>query len=353
MLHASPAAANPAAVNARSWINRAFATAACALLSAPALAQTPPAAPPTPPAVYTPTSLEAEPGLPRTAEGRPDFQGEVWAVNFFPVFEATPLAATLVVTDEQAAKMLATMMAGMRKFPGFDLDPEAEDLLTGGEGLPLVRGERRSRLVVLPADGKLPIAPDAKPRLTGTNAITGAKDSYEQRPVGERCLMLSGGPPNYATVPYNRLRFIQTPDHVVIHNENGDEARIIPFADAHAAEGFETWYGDSIARWEGDTLVIETLRQKSRARLRGLTSNFLVDANARVIERFTRLSKTELLYQFTVEDPTVYTAPWLAEYSYYTTDTGMYPSPCHEHNYSLTHILLGQRVADAKAAKTP
>ena len=72
---------------------------------------------------------------------------------------------------------------------------------------------------------------------------------------------------------------------------------------------------------------------------------------AKVIERFTRLSKDELLYQFTVEDPKVYTAPWLAEYSFHASNTGMFPSPCHEHNYSLPNILLGQRMADLKAPK--
>ena len=70
-----------------------------------------------------------------------------------------------------------------------------------------------------------------------------------------------------------------------------------------------------------------------------------------MIERFTRLSTDELLYQFTVEDPKIYTAPWLGEYSFYSTDTGMFPSPCHEHNYSLPNILLGQRVADLRGAK--
>ena len=70
-----------------------------------------------------------------------------------------------------------------------------------------------------------------------------------------------------------------------------------------------------------------------------------------MIERLTRVSKTEMVYQFTVEDPKVYTAPWLGEYSFYAANTGMFPSPCHEHNYSLPNILLGQRMADLRAAK--
>jgi hypothetical protein len=70
-----------------------------------------------------------------------------------------------------------------------------------------------------------------------------------------------------------------------------------------------------------------------------------------VIERFTRVAENELLYQYTVEDPTVYTAPWLAEYSLYRTDQRMFEHACHEGNYSLPHILQAQRVQDAKAVK--
>lgn len=333
---------------------RASLLLASAFAIAPfASAQTPQAQPTAAAPVYTPTSLAAEPGLPRTPDGHPDFQDVVWATNFFPVFEASPLAASLVVSEAEARKIVDTMVAGMTSIPDFQIDPEASDIIGGTDGLPLVRGERRTRLIVLPANGKLPIAPEAKKLTAGSDATAGGKDDYERRPAGERCLVLSGNPPVHAVVSYNRLQLIQTPAHVVIHSENGDEARIIPFATEHKAPGPTSWFGDSIARWDGDTLVIETIRQNPKERIRGLMTKFIVDEDARVIERFTRLAKNELLYQFTIEDPKVYTAPWLGEFSFYSTDTGMFPSPCHEHNYSLPNILSGQRVADAKAARKP
>jgi hypothetical protein len=317
------------------------------LLATPtALAQTP--APESPPPVYTPTSLQAEPGLPRTPDGHPDFQTTIWATNFFPVFEASPLAATLVVSEAESKTFVDTMVKGIMSHPEFNIDPEGHVIIGGTDGLPIVRGERRSRLVVLPADGKVPLTPEAKKI---ASVSSDEKDDYEQRPSGERCLVLSGAPPAFVTISYNRLQFIQTRDHVVIHGENGDEARIVPFAADHSPTGPATWYGDSIARWNGDTLVIETIRQRPGEAIRGLFSKFLVNADAKVIERFTRFSTTELLYQFTVEDPAAYTAPWLAEYSFHASDTGMFPSPCHEHNYSLPNILLGQRMADLKVAK--
>ena len=328
-------------------MTRLLLASACAALLAPLVSAQTPASPP-PSAVYTPTSLQAEPGLPRTPDGRPDFQSAVWATNFFPVFEASPLAATLVVSETESKAFVDTMVKGIMSHPEFNIDPEGHVIIGGTDGLPIVRGERRSRLIVLPADGKVPLTPEAKKI---ASVSSDEKDDYEQRPSGERCLVLSGASPAFVTISYNRLQFIQTRDHVVIHGENGDEARIIPFAADHSPAGPATWYGASIARWDGDTLIIETIRQPQGEAIRGLFSKFLVNADAKVIERFTRLSQAELLYQFTVEDPKVYTAPWLAEYSFHASDTGMFPSPCHEHNYSLPNILLGQRMADLKAAK--
>lgn len=302
----------------------------------------------TAPPTYIPTSLQAEPDLPRTPGGHPDFQTVTWATNFFPVFEATPMAANLVVSEAEAKTFVDTMVKGILSNPALAIDPEGEIIIGDTDGLPRVRGERRSRIVVLPADGKVPLTPEAKKI---ANTSSDEMDDYEQRPSGERCLVLSGAPPNFVTVSYNRLQFIQTPDHIVIHGENGDEARIIPFAASHGPINAASWYGDSIARWEGDTLVVETIRQRQSEAVRGLFQKFLINADAKVIERFTRLSKDELLYQFTVEDPKVYTAPWLAEYSFFASDTGMFPSPCHEHNYSLPNILLGQRMADQRGMK--
>jgi hypothetical protein len=79
-----------------------------------------------------------------------------------------------------------------------------------------------------------------------------------------------------------------------------------------------------------------------------LPTSVLLGPDSKVIERYTRVSKDELLYQFTVEDPKIYTAPWLAEYSVFRAPYRMYPSSCHEENYSLPNILSGQRVADIR-----
>ena len=302
----------------------------------------------TDPFAHSPTSLQPTEALPRTPVGKPDFQNVVWATNYFPVFEATPMSSSLVVPEDEARRIVATTFAGMQPFLEESIDPEAHVIMGETDGLPIVRGERRTRLIVLPATGKLPLTDEARQIAKATDTTDGPKDDYEQRPAGERCLVVSGVPPIHAVISYNRQRIIQTPTHVVIHNENGDEARIIPFAAEHSAPGPRSWYGESIARWEGDTLVIDTIRTPPQERVRGLFTKFVINEDARIIERYTRLSMTELLYQFTIEDAAAYAEPWLAEFSFKASDTGMFASPCHEHNHSLPNILLGARMAEQR-----
>ena len=301
------------------------------------------------PFALSPTSLAPMSDIPRTPDGKPDFQGVVWATNYFPVFELSPMSSDLVVPEAEARRIVDTMFAGMASFLEESIDPEAHVIMGETDGLPIVRGERRTRLIVVPANGKLPLTDQARQLAKSTETMDGDKDDYEQRPSGERCLVVSGVPPIHAVISYNRQRIIQTQTHMVIHNENGDEARIIPFADTFDAPGPTSWYGDSIARWEGDTLVIKTTRTPELERVRGLMTKFVVNPDAIITERYTRLSTDELLYQFTIEDPWAYSEPWVAEFSFKAADTGMFPSPCHEHNHSLPNILRGQRVADAEA----
>jgi hypothetical protein len=321
-------------------------------LSSLAVAQTPAQAPPTTPApapvpaVYVPTSLQAEPGLPRTPDGHPDFQGVVWYTDFWPLMQSRPAAPALIISEEQAKALFETETAPLLNRPF--ADDTTRRIVGASRGLPIVRGQRRSRLVVLPADGKLPYTPEAREELAADDPEK--FDNPEERPLMERCIALAGAPPiSSPLLAYQR--FVQTPDYVVINTEEGDEARIIPFATAHRARELKPPLGDSIARWEGDTLVIETIGPPAGARVR-IVPRFIVSAESTVIERYTRLSKDELLYQYTVIDPKVYAAPWLAEHSLYRSDEVMYPSACHEANYSLPGILRGgQRVANARAAK--
>lgn len=285
---------------------------------------------------------------PRTSFGDPSFEG-VWTQNFVILMEAHPRVPMLVLpeTDAQAFAMQAA--TGIGNALDQSLDPEVPELMKMTDGLPIVRGERRTRSVVLPADGKLPYTEAAR-KESQRGPQSPRLDNPEERPNWERCITSLGLPPVHGmgTTSVNPRQFIQVPGQIVIHTEYGDEARIIPLTRDHKPKALHSWMGDSIAWWEGETLVVETIGAPANDRVRYF-SNLIVTPESVVTERFTRLSEDELLYQYTIVDPAVYTAPWLAEYSLYRTDQPMLEHACHEGNHSLPNILRGRRVRDARA----
>ena len=109
--------------------------------------------------------------------------------------------------------------------------------------------------------------------------------------------------------------------------------------------------GDSIGRWEGDTLVVETTNLRADEALRGgpAIGRLYVAAGARVVERFTRTARDEIRYEFTVEDPQVYARPWRAEMAFHPARGPIFEFACHEGNYSMPGILAGARRVEAQA----
>ena len=284
----------------------------------------------------------------RTWLGQPDLEG-MWSANFLMSFEASKDAPTLTVPESEAKVLLAARVKTASAFFESGLDPEVPALLRSIDGLPIVRGERRTRLVTLPADGRLPYTAAARRELQGSPGDDDF-DNPENRPNAERCLVGDGQPP-FSTLTFgDQLQILQTRDYVVLHSEYGDDMRVIPFADRHGPPTFRSRLGDSIARWEGGTLVIETIRLPDADRHR-LFPALIVSGDSTVVERLTRVSSRELLYQFTVIDPKVFSAPWSAEFSWYVTDKPMFEHACHEGNYSLSGILSGARHEEAAKAK--
>jgi hypothetical protein len=122
------------------------------------------------------------------------------------------------------------------------------------------------------------------------------------------------------------------------------DARIIPFTTTHAPPHMRKWLGDSIARWEGDTLVIETTNFTDKTRFRGSSDKL------KVTERFNRVDDKTLLYRFTVEDPTTWPRPWTGEYTWALAgpDEHLYEYACHEGNYAFEGIMKGERLLDSE-----
>jgi len=288
--------------------------------------------------------VEARSGSPAPVNAKPSLEGQ-WAANFTLTLEATPQTPNLVVSESEAKVLNPILGAQFAAFFLRGLDPEIPQLVQQSEGLPIVRGQRRTRAVVEPADGKMPYTPAALKILTSPPPPE-RLDNPEERPNAERCLVGAGQPPLASIIFGNELQILQFPDKVVLHTEYGNDLRVVPITDRHAPRALWTRLGDSIGRWEGSTLVIETVGMPDADSFR-IGPVMLVPGAATVIERLTPVSQRELLYQFTVIDPKTYAAPWKAEFSWYRTDKLMYEHACHEGNYSLPNILAGARHEEA------
>ncbi len=297
---------------------------------------------------------------PRNAYGQPDLQG-VWNTHFIVPVEARPDMPSLTLPEAEAAAFARKLNSEAGQLAIFAQDPEVAELRADPHRteLALVKGQRRTRQVVQPADGMLPLTRGARQQLHFIEQALQTqteppfpKDGPEVRPNWERCVVGWGQPPIASTSDINPRQFVQTRDAVVILSEYGPDLRIIPFSDQHGPLLQAGPLGDAIAHWEGETLVIETIGLPAKDTIRPFPTLF-VSPKAKVIERYTRVSKTELLYQYTVVDPSTYTAPWLAEYSLYRSDRPLYEFACHEGNYSLPNILAGARAAERAAAAKP
>jgi hypothetical protein len=294
---------------------------------------------------------------PRNALGQPDLQG-VWNTHFFLPMEARPDMTRLTLPEAEATEYARKLNVEAGKLAIFAQDPEVAEIRgdPNRSDLAVVRGQRRTRQVVQPADGMLPLTRGMRGQMRFIEQALRtqaeppfSKDDPEVRPNWERCVVGWGQPPVVSVSDVNPRQIVQTKDTVVILSEYGPDLRIIPFTDQHGPVLQASALGDAIAHWEGETLVIETIGMPAKDTIRPFPTLF-VSASAKVTERYTRVSKTELLYQYTVVDPATYTAPWLAEYSLYRTAQPILEFACHEGNYSLPNILAGARQQEREAA---
>ena len=151
--------------------------------------------------------------------------------------------------------------------------------------------------------------------------------------------------PNYW---YNNYTIVQNADHVVIMAEMVHDARIIRLGEPTALpKDVRPWFGDSWGRWEEDTLVVETTNVNPEHAFRGVKPS----AKRKVTERFTRVDEDTIHYEFTIDDPTMYTSAWGGEVPFERFDQPLYEYACHEGNYSLANVLRGARYQEMVEAQ--
>ena len=310
--------------------------------------------------------------VPRTAWGAPDLQG-VWDFrSITPMERPDELADQAFLTEEEAANLEQETLArndDLLNRPAVRTTV-TESVDRGEEGAPgfynnfwLDRGTtivdtRRTSLVVDPADGQIPaLVPEAAERQARLSAAREGIGNHAPTPGGWvedlganglqlRCITgFNAGPPMTPGGYNNNVQIFQTPHHVVLLNEMNHNARIVPL-DGRPAIDLPQWTGDSRGHFEGDTLVVETANFLRETSFRSGSA----DANLRLTERFTRVSPQVLMYEATIDDPTVWSRPWTYEVPMVWNEQPMFEYACHEGNYGLYNILAGARVAEAAAA---
>ena len=331
---------------------------------------------------------------PRTADGHPDLQGVYDVATMTPLERPAGLGDRLVLTKQEAAALeqyeqqrqvkndapLAadrgappvggenttpkSFLETLEKFGGGVVGGYNNFWLAGGTQIISVDGQKRSSIVIDPPDGKVPpMKPEARKRnaayLAGAvspdanegaaSGPSGAFDGPELRPLAERCLLGFGstsGPPTLPNYFYNNLKqIVQTRDTIVILNEMVHDARIIRIGGMHPPAHIRKWMGDSIGRWEGDTLVVDTTNFTTKTQFRGSSDKL------HVVERFTRTGPRTILYRFTIDDPETWDRSWTGEYPWVKTNENLYEYACHEGNYSLGGMLRGAREKEKEDAE--
>jgi hypothetical protein len=301
---------------------------------------------------------------PRTIDGDPDLQG-VW----------TSATLTRLERAEEFGERRALTAAEVRKIEGTEAEFVAKAAnpsdtnkketvgectnfqfgcgynnfwIDRGSKVIDINGEKRSSILIDPPNGRVPpLTAERRAAMAAERRGRGRFDGPETLTLGERCLLAFGsssGPPMLPVLYNNHYQIVQSKDTVLILVEMVHDARVIRIGGKHGPAQVRKWMGDSIGRWEGDTLVVETTHFEEQQSFRGSTPNM------KITERFKRVAPDAMHYSFSVNDPAAFTRSFTGEVPFYATDEKIYEYACHEGNYALPGILAGGREDDRKRA---
>jgi hypothetical protein len=290
---------------------------------------------------------------PQTPWGAPDLNGTWTGSTLTPLERPKEFTGKAVLTPEEAAALEARARDRNAREPQAAAgDPGTYNQIWFDPSSAVVP-DRRTSLITDPPDGRLPFTPEGRTLATRHAAHygTGPRDNPEDLDTGERCLT-DGVPIPYWTGYNNNYQIVQTPQHVMIRSEMYHNVRVIPL-DNHPRTKVPQWMGESRARWEGDTLVVETGSFLDRSADWWATAWRASRPTLHLVERFRRVDAETLEYEFTMTDPVMFTRPWTARFPLTTnqasrgvTEGPMYEYACHEGNYSLANVLRGARLQE-------
>jgi hypothetical protein len=328
-------------------------------------------------------TLDPDWTAPRTAWDTPDLHGIWSSKSSAPMQRSDDNADREFLTDEEVAELDAASeeretnpVAQGRDVRGetgtrADVEGAYNNIFSTGLGVRYDKSHRTSRIID-PPNGKFPALTSEGEAQRATRA-----ESFAARAAARAAAQQTGG----ADVPYpvdsedrydhpeevgslercrgvsipcigglcGISRLAQGPASVTIYYEQGHGGgayRKIPLDERpHLPSHIRQWLGDSVGHWEGDTLVVDTTNFTNQTSFQGSGEGL------HLIERFTRVAPDLLQYQITVEDTTVWSEPWTMELALEALDNTenlIFESACHEGNYSLTAMLAGARIDEAR-----
>lgn len=246
-------------------------------------------------AAETPAVKPAPGPMPRTADGKPDLNG------FFQ-------------SDHGGANW------------GFEAH---EEIFTpGGRGV-----------LIDPPDRKMPYQ-------TWARAEKASRSRPERGYDDPTAHCFVAGVPRSVYVPAP-MHIIQTPTHVVFLHERMAWRTVYLTRQTPLPDSMRLWQGDSLGRWEGDTLVVETTNLNGKTWLNEVGD--IISHHAKVVERFTPVDANTIDYQATVTDLHVYTRPWTIQLPLVRQTGEMLEVACLEDNQDLQHLKEVRDEARAKA----
>jgi len=288
----------------------------------------------------------------KTIDGVPDLQG-IWTnVTVTPLERPRDLDGKPFFTPEEA-RAYENRTVDQNNADKRSANPE-QDVGTAYNAFWYDRGTRvvptlRTSLIVDPADGHIPaLTSEGQKRQAERLAqrrLSGPADGPESRSLAERCLVWpTAGPPMLPSFYNNNYQIVQGPGYVAIMIEMVHDVRVIPTDNRpHLPSNVRLWLGDPRGHWEGDTLVVETTNFSTKNSFRGTSENL------KLTEKLTRTAAGVLTYQFTIDDPTIFTKPWTGEVPMLKTTDQIYEYACHEGNYAMVDMLAGARLEEKKA----
>jgi hypothetical protein len=286
-----------------------------------------------------------------TVDGHPDLQG-IWTNATITPFERPAQFKDKAFLTDAEIELVERQAATRRDE---DAPPRAGDVgnynqfwFDSGER---VVSTKRTSLVIDPADGRVPLRPEAEAARDYNAAHE--RDSYDFMSVWDRCIT-RGVPGGMFPAGYNNAyQIIQPPGYFVLHYEMIHEARIIPVdGRPHLPGQVRLWNGDSRGRWEGTTLVVETTNYNAKGwiatsaaggRIKGIPQT----ESLHVIERFTPVDPNTIDYSATLDDPKMFTRPWTVSIPLHRDSAyRIYEYACHEGNRAVEGVLRGERARE-------